>query len=283
MPVIDALRRKHGFTETEEDIADYILAHADEVAGMKIGELSAAAFTSNASIVRLCRKLGVDGYRDFRIELASDLERVRVDATNINPDTPFLEGQGTRDIISSVASLSKQAIDQTYASLSPSELRKAAKLVMGAHRVVIYGVGDSEISCEMFANLMLKIGVTCFMANQHGDALAVSTVLGPGDVALLVSYSGSTIRHFSKELKLVFEHDIKAVAISSDVTLPDQFAGVECVLACPTGETNEGKIATYYAQSCIRFVLNCLYGECFAQNYQKNVEMQQYYASQREH
>ena len=55
------------------------------------------------------------------------------------------------------------------------------------------------------------------------------------------------------------------------------------MLACPTGETNEGKIATYYAQSCIRFVLNCLYGECFAQNYQKNVEMQQYYASQREH
>ena len=239
MPVIDALRRKYGFTKTEEDIADYILAHSDEVASMKIGD--------------------------------------------VNPDTPFLEGQGTRDIMSSVANLSKQAIDQTYNSLSPAELRKAAKLIMGAHRIIIYGIGDSEISCEMFANLMLKIGVTCFMANQHGDALAVSTALGPGDVALLVSYSGGLVKQFDNELKLIFERGIKAIAVTSDESLRDQLAGVECVLTCSTGETNQGKIATYYAQSCIRFILNCLYGECFAQNYRKNAQMQEFYAQHRGH
>lgn len=281
MPVLDALRRKHGFTKTEEDIADYILDHADEVARMKIGDLSAAAYTSNATIVRLCRKIGIDGYRDFRIGLASDLERARTEVSDINPDTPFLEGQGTRDIISSVATLSKQAIDQTYASLSPSELRKAAKLITGARRVVIYGIGDSEISCEMFANLMLKIGVTCFMANQHGDALAVSTVLGPGDVAILVTYSGALVKQFGEELRLVFERGIKAIAITSDESLRDKLAGIECMLTCATGETNQGKIATYYAQSCIRFILNCLYGECFSHNYQKNAEMQAYYAQVR--
>ena len=281
MPIIDALTRKHGFTRTEEDIAGYILAHADEVAGMKIGDLSAATYTSNATIVRLCRKIGVEGYRDFRIALASDLERTRSAVTDVNPDTPFLEGQGTRDIISTVALLSKQAVDQTYATLSPSELRKAAKLILGARRVVIYGIGDSEISCEMFANLMLKIGVTCFMANQHGDALAVSTVLGPSDVALIVTYSGILVDHFGKELRTVFERGIKAVAITSDEGLRDRLAGIECVLTCSAGETNRGKIATYYAQSCIRFILNCLYGECFALNYRKNVEQQELYAQSR--
>lgn len=283
MPVLDALNRKHGFTKTEEDIADYVLAHADDVAAMKIGDLSAATYTSNATIVRLCRKLGVEGYRDFRIALASDLERSRNTASDINPDTPFLEGQGTRDIISSVARLSKQAIDQTYVSLSPAELRRAAKLVMGARRVVIFGIGDSEISCEMFANLMLKIGVTCFMANQHGDALAVSGVLGPGDVAILASYSGGIVGQFSTELKLILERGVKAVAVTADEGLRDRLAGVECMLSCPQGESNEGKIATYYAQTCIRFILNCLYGECFAQNYRRNTELQQRFAEQRQY
>lgn len=281
MPVLDALNRKHGFTKTEEDIASYVLAHADDVAAMNIGELSAATYTSNATIVRMCRKLGVEGYREFRIALVSDLERARNAASDINPDTPFLEGQNTRDIISSVASLSRQAINQTYVTLSPSELRRAAKLIKGARRVAIYGVGDSEISCEMFANLMLKIGVTCFMANQHGDALAVSSVLGPGDVAIIVSYSGGVVGQFEQELRLVFERGVKAIAITANEGLHDQLAGVECVLACPRGEGSKGKIATYYAQSCIRFILNCLYGECFALNYQHNAELQERYATNR--
>ena len=36
----------------------------DEVTEMNIGTLSASAHTSNAAVVRLCRKLGLDGYRD---------------------------------------------------------------------------------------------------------------------------------------------------------------------------------------------------------------------------
>lgn len=152
---------------------------------------------------------------------------------------------------------------------------------MGAHRVVIYGIGDSEISCEMFANLMLKIGVTCFMANQHGDALAVSSVLGPGDVALLVTYSGVLVDQFDKELRLVFERGIKAIAVTPDEDLRDKIAGIECMLTCPRGETDSGKIATYFAQSSIRFILNCLYGECFAQNYKRSTELQERYASHR--
>lgn len=27
-------------------------------------------------------------------------------------------------------------------------------------------------------------------------------------------------------------------------------------------------MATYYSQACIRYVLNCIYGECFAQDWQ---------------
>jgi hypothetical protein len=76
------------------------------------------------------------------------------------------------------------------------------------------------------------------MANQHGDALAVSTVLGPGDVAIIVSYSGTLVNQFGTELKLVFERGIKAIAVTANERLGDQLAGIECMLTCSTGEIN---------------------------------------------
>lgn len=58
MALIDKLERQQDLTEAERELALYILSHADEVTGMGISELAERSFTSNATIVRLCRKLG---------------------------------------------------------------------------------------------------------------------------------------------------------------------------------------------------------------------------------
>ena len=77
MAVLEVLEREDGFTDIEADLARYICANADEVCRMTISDLAKASFTSNATIVRLCRKVGVKGYRDLRVELAADLEKRR--------------------------------------------------------------------------------------------------------------------------------------------------------------------------------------------------------------
>ena len=111
MAVLDALRRMQGFTNTEQDLARFILDNLDDVLQMNISDLSGATFTSTATVVRLCRKLGVSGYRDFRIALAGDVEQARSATFEVNPDFPFLEGSNTHDIIQSVSQLTKQAAE----------------------------------------------------------------------------------------------------------------------------------------------------------------------------
>ncbi len=282
MAVIELLSQAHGFTNTEKDIAAYVLEHPDEVTSMTIGELAEAAFASAASIVRLCHKLGVEGYREFRIDLAADLERSRSGETDINPDTPFLEGQGTREVMSSIANLKRLAIERCYSMVPTHVIQKAARLVLGAHRIVLYAIGDSEISCESFSNLLIKIGIMCHTANQHGDSLAVSTGLGPGDLAILVTYSGSMLSEMQRELRVLREHRCKLVVISADQGIPSRIAGLDCFVCLPSGESVHGKIATFFAQTCIRYVLDCIYGECFARNYRDNVTRMKELASRQE-
>jgi len=53
---------------------------------------------------------------------------------------------------------------------------------------------------------------------------------------------------------------------------------VECLLMLPEGETTRGSVATYYSQSCIRFALNCVYGDCFALGWEENMRLRESFA-----
>ena len=271
MALLNALRLKRGFTDTEEALADYILEHTDEVSEMNIGTLSASAHTSNAAVVRLCRKLGLDGYRDFRITLAREIERARSQVFDVNPDKPFIEGANTRDILSSIAALSRQAIDASYAMVSASSIRKAARLMQGARRIVFYAIGDTAVTVEGFTNLLLKLGIVCTNGIQHDDANVITQMLDARDLAIVVTHSGVLIDQHPSVIKTLREHGCKMVLITSNHEMEERLVGTDCVILIPEGETRSGRVATFFSQECIRYVLNCIYSEVFALNWQENV------------
>ncbi len=278
MAVLDALKRMEGFTNAEKDLARYILDHLDDVAEMNIGDLSSATYTSNATVVRLCRKLGLDGYRDFRIALARDVEAERSSVLNVNPDFPFIEDSNTQQIIHSVANLTKQSVDACLGTITGHDVRTAARLIRGAQKVALYGVGDSWVTLDAFANLLLKIGIISYSGNLNGDSLVATQILGPTDVAVIATYSGGFLDVFAREIRLLRSKGCKTILITSNAAAAKRIAGLECLLLLPEGETTRGSVATYYSQSCIRFALNCVYGECFAQNWKENMELRASFA-----
>ena len=71
--VIEKLKRQTGFTETERVIAGYILAHSEDMYDLSLSELARRSCTSNAGVVRLCKKMGCKGWRDFQIEFLVEM------------------------------------------------------------------------------------------------------------------------------------------------------------------------------------------------------------------
>lgn len=191
------------------------------------------------------------------------LERMRATKVDVNPDVPFTASEGTRSVMSSIASLKKRAADETYTTLDPHELRKAARLLLKARRVAIYAIGDTAITAAAFANYLLKIGVVCIMTNQYGDDIAMSTALGKDDVALAISYSRRQFSRLAYEIDIARSNGCKIIAVTSDAALRERMADVSSLLLCPMAESVRGKIATYYAQTCLRYALECLHGEVF--------------------
>ena len=163
-------------------------------------------------------------------------------------------------------------------TITGHDVRTAARLIRGAKRVALYGVGDSWVTLESFANLLLKIGVISYSGNFNGDSVVASQILGPADVAIIATYSGGLLDKFANEIQILRSKGCKTILVTSNAKAARSIAGLECLLLLPEGETTRGSVATYYSQSCIRFVLNCVYGECFAQSWKESMELRASFA-----
>ena len=272
MNALELLANKPNFTDSECFLADYILANVDRVTEMTIGSLAEATHCSSATIVRLCRKLGLEGYRELRIELARELERARMRILQVNPDRPFIEGANTADIVNSIMVLSKQGLEATYKSMSIGSVQRAARLLLGARRIVYYAIGDSRATADAFAQLLYKIGLVCTPGMPKGDFGLMERMLDPRDLALVITYSGNVIDQNQRAFEAFKASTCKKVVITADATLRERLQRVDCMVMLPKGESFNGRLATFYSQECIRYALNCIYAETFAANYRQNLD-----------
>lgn len=258
MAVLDELERAEGFTETERTLAYYVLDNASDVAHWSITELAAVTYTSNASIIRLCRKLGVAGFREFRVELAADLEKRRLARKSVDVDYPVAPSEDTASMLSAMATLTREAVNACYAALDPVAIERLAQMTRSASTVYLFAHGDSQVSAESFENMMVKIGVRCMLADRYSETPVVAASARRGDLALFISYRGSYLNNAEKHgLPRILKERGCSVALISSAPKP---LWVDCRIGIPARESIEGvRMATFYSQTCIRYILNCLY------------------------
>ncbi|MER2132135.1 MAG: RpiR family transcriptional regulator, partial [Carnobacterium inhibens] len=63
--VLNKLKDQTNFTNTEMRIADYIIQNITTIPTIYIEDLAKLTYTSHSTIIRLCKKIGYDGFRSF--------------------------------------------------------------------------------------------------------------------------------------------------------------------------------------------------------------------------
>lgn len=190
-PAIGSLTRlrelRPRLAEAERRLATYILRHPRLVLDSSITLVASRARVSEATVVRLCRRIGCRGYQDLRIRLAGDLVQP--------PRQIYGEIEPTDDpsaIKRKVFGLSVRALEETLDVLDDRELERAADAMVGARRLDFYGVGASGIVALDAQQKFLRIGLDAqAFVDPHLQA-ASAALLRKGDVAMGISESGST-------------------------------------------------------------------------------------------
>ena len=178
--------------KAEQRVAQVVLADPATVAHRSITDVAEQAGTSETTVTRFCKAIGVGGYPELRISLAADTARsaVRVHRQvggDIGPDDLLA------DVVAKVAFADARAVEETAEQLDIPMLEKVVCALARAGRVDIYGVGASGLVALDFQHKLHRIGRIAFAWCDAHTALTSAALLRPGDVAVGISHTGATI------------------------------------------------------------------------------------------
>jgi DNA-binding MurR/RpiR family transcriptional regulator len=117
-------------------------------------------------------------------------------------------------VVRGVVTEAQRAISDTGELIDEDDIETAARRLLGAQRIAIFGVGASGIIAEYFLYKLIRLGLS---ASAHRDphlASMSTALLGKSDVAIGISSSGS-IRDTVEALRLGREAGAFTIAITN--------------------------------------------------------------------
>jgi DNA-binding MurR/RpiR family transcriptional regulator len=176
---------------SEQRVARVILASPDQAALLTITEIAGLAETSETTVIRFCRSLGVDSYPKLRIALATAAGRAGAEPVpRLSPDIDT--GDDLATVVAKVGSADGRAIADTVANLDIVQLGRVVSAVAGARRIDVYGAAASGFVALDLQQKLLRIGLTAFAWSDPHMALPSAANLTQADVAIGISHTGTT-------------------------------------------------------------------------------------------
>lgn len=270
MLIEDKLIRQDTFTTTEKRIADYLQANFEAAVYMTIEELAKATYTSHSAIIRLCKKLGFTGFKEFRLELGREVHQLlaQFDQT-IDANFPFSEQDDGATIAKKMAELSIQAVKKAQLQFEDQPLDTIAEKLTQAKRIFVFAKGDSQITARKFQNKLVKLNKFLILAEEYSDSSWNAANLTKEDCAVFISYSGR-IHHYEKIMSYL-KHVGTPTLLLTGNEHSEMAKKASMCLVISQGELDFVKVATFSSQIAFDYVLNTLYSIMYAQNYTANV------------
>ena len=258
-----------GLRPAERRVALAVLEDPAGVAQRSIGALARQCDTSGATVLRFCRSVGYRHYPDLRIDLARETSREEADNGRGTLLTGDISPTDTlSEIVAKIAWSDARAIEDTAATLDVETLGRAIDAVSAAQRIDIFGIGASGFVAQDLHQKLHRIGLLSSVWPDPHAALTSAALLGPPDVAIAISHTGTTIDTI-EALRVAEGRGATTIAITNFGDSP--LAGhAHHVLTTAARETTfrSGAMASRIAQLA---VVDCLFVGVAQRSYERTM------------
>ena len=178
-------------TNAEKKVADYFLSDMENVFNKPIAQLAQEAGVSKVAWVRFCKDIGFDGLKDLKKALFTQM-REKTDNVVADPFSDVRDVTDTKSLIEGIKHNSIRAMEDTAEMLDPEALETAARTILGARSVRIFGVGASGMVGNDLHSKLMRINKNSYFSTDPHTQLTYAANMMPQDVAVLISMSGTT-------------------------------------------------------------------------------------------
>lgn len=169
-------------SETERYLLEYIHQNIDTIATMSIVTLSERATVSTATIVRLMKKLGYNGYTSFKYRLKQDKKMVDSDDQLGDID----------ENIKQALKKNEEEVMRTLQLQSIGQIEDAVQKIHDADKIYIFGRGFSEMIAKEMTVKLQVMGKTCEYHDDPNIIRVKSSKVEKNELAIFISLSGET-------------------------------------------------------------------------------------------
>ena len=222
--------RLPSLTPLEGKVAADIMGRRDIDGATPLRDVALGSGVSEAMVVKVAKKLGFGGFRDFRQGLVD----------YFNSDTAALHSEICAEdtagqIVQKVFRTAMQALEETFAILDLQAFERAADFLHRAHQRDFYGLGGSAQIARDVSHKFLRIGIRTSVFDDAHMMVMSAALLRDGDVAIAFSHSGSTTAVI-EAVELARRNGARTIAVTNYADSP--LARIVDVVLCSTAQNN---------------------------------------------
>ncbi|RKI89427.1 MurR/RpiR family transcriptional regulator [Parablautia intestinalis] len=256
-------------TPTEQKLAEYILKNAYYLTDATILSLAKENYLSISSIHRFCKKIGLAGFKDLKVEMLRYAEHPSDTTVNIN--FPFLADDTCMTVATNLRNIYESTILDTIDYLDEKQLFSVSTILSGANMIDIYTHAHNIYPAGAFADRMLSIGkkVRCpeGFYNQRATALSADSQ----HISILISYSGRAF--FLPSILEILRRKHSTPIFIGKAGIENEYPQIKHILAISDREDMQNRISQFSSHISLQYVLDILYCCVFKLNYSKNLRL----------
>ncbi|OED58770.1 MurR/RpiR family transcriptional regulator [Acholeplasma laidlawii] len=254
--MLNMLKNKEALSMAERIVLDYLIENKTLLKDFSVEKIAEAAYTSPASVVRMCKKLGYNGFKDFKIDFILANSKVEIPETSEYTDVILIKDQnnGKKAIENNI-----RALEETINLYDEKTYTKAASLIMNARKILIFGKGSSFLVCKDLEMKLRRINKFCVAQGESHDQLVDASFINNKDVVIFISNSGKTKEIISSAL-LAKENKTPIISITRIGS--SILADISDVVLYTSALESEFRSAAMTSRISQMSVVDALYAKC---------------------
>lgn len=222
--------RLPSLTPLEGKVAADILARRDITDDTSLREVAEGSGVSEAMVVKVAKKLGFTGFRDFRSGL---IDYYGSESASLHSEISAEDTAG--EVVQKVFRTAMQALEETFAILDLEAFERAADYLHRARQRDFYGLGGSAQIARDVSHKFLRIGIRTSVFDDAHMMMMSAALLTPDDVAVAYSHSGTTSAVI-EALELARRNGARTIAVTNYADSP--LAQMADVVLCSTAQNS---------------------------------------------
>lgn len=170
---------------SEKRVARWILEHPKAAAGATLAHLARECKTSEPTVLRFCRRVGLRGFRDLALRLTEALSNpVSYVHRDVSPD------DSASDAVLKVMDASIQSLIDMRSQLSSMPVDESVAAMLTARQIAFAGLGASGHVATDACHKFFRLGIPCTSLCDTPMILQFAAIAEPDDVLVLLSHTG---------------------------------------------------------------------------------------------